>query len=398
MARAINRLTARQVATLKKPGRHADGAGLYLHIDQNLSKRWVFVFQWRGKRREMGLGGLLDISLADARQRRDAARRLVAHGKNPIEERRRDRAGTVLFRDLAAQVQEGKAPGWSEKHAARWLRDIERHASVIWTMPVSQIETADVVKVLRPIWTTLPETAGRVRGRIEAVLDAATAQGLRTGVNPAQWSENLKHLLADRPRQVKHRPAMPYEKIPAFMAQLRKRDALAARCLEFTILTAARSDEAYGARAEEIADGVWTIPPERMKEGREHRVPLSRQALACLERVGSTKGLLFPGRGKTGKLSNMAMDMLLRRMKQKPYTVHGFRSTFRDWAGDCTNFPREIAEAALSHSVGDAAERAYRRGDALERRRLLMESWANYLDDASEVVPFTRPSRAGISD
>ena len=296
---------------------------------------------------------------------------------------------------LAEEVVSGIEQGFrNEKHRAQWRSTLKQHAKPLLSIPVDAITTADVLKCLKPIWTRIPETASRVRGRIEKVLDAAKAKGHRTGENPAAWKGNLVHFLSARQKLTRgHFEAMPYDQVPAFMKRLRAMDAVARRALEFTILTAARSGEIRGAKWNEIdvEAKVWTVPAQRMKMGREHRVPLSDRALAILAETKPMTmgdGLIFPGRhGRP--LSGMTLDAVLRRLKCKPITVHGFRSAFRDWAGEATLFPREIAEAALAHIVGDATERAYRRGDALEKRRELMSAWERHCDPgrADNVVP-----------
>lgn len=390
MARSINRLTARTVASLKEPGRHADGGGLYLHIDPSLSKRWVFVFQWRGQRKEMGLGSAATVGLAEARDEALAARRAVLAGTNPIEARKAERGGKT-FADVADEVLASIGPSMSnDKHRAQWTTALKVTALPLRSKRVDEITTEDVLAILRPLWTRTPETASRLRGRIERVLDAAKAKGLRSGENPARWRGHLNMLL---PRQRKlgrgHHAAMPFAEVSSFIAVLRQRPAVAARALEFTILTAARTGEALGMRWSEIdlKEAIWNVPAERMKARISHRVPLSPAALAVLEivrplRDPSTGDFVFPAR-RGGGLSQMAMIMLMRRMEIEGPTVHGFRSAFRDWAGDCTNFPRELIEAAFAHIVGNAVERAYRRSDAFEKRRRLMDAWAGYCDRAT---------------
>ncbi|ACA18348.1 integrase family protein [Methylobacterium sp. 4-46] len=386
MARPVKRLSARSVATITKPGRHADGDGLYLVVDPSGAKRWLFLFRWHGKLKEMGLGGLSTVSLAEAREAASEARRLVKSGRNPIEQRRAaksDEAALVTFGAFADKVVTDLAPGFrNDKHKAQWAMTLTTYAAPLRPMPVEAIGTEDVLRVLEPIWQTKSETASRLRGRIERVLDAAKAKGLRTGENPARWRGHLDKLLPARRKLTRgHHAAMPFEDVPAFLAALREREAAAALALEFCILNASRSGEVLGSCWGEIdrKAKVWIVPAERMKAGREHRVPLTSRALEILDHVEAVRAgdLVFPGQKRNRPLSVMAMEMLLRRM-QVPYTVHGFRSSFRDWAGERTSYPREIAETALAHVVGDATERAYRRGDALEKRRKLMEEWAAY--------------------
>lgn len=396
MPRPVNRLSARTVATLKAPGLHADGAGLYLRIDKRGAKQWVFLFQWKEVRKEMGLGSASLVTLAEARAARDLARRQVFGGMNPIEARKAARieAEAVTFGDMADEVlatleRELENP----KHRAQWNRSLKTLAADLGPKPVAAISTEDVLAVLRPIWDETPETANRTRGRIERVLDAAKAKNLRTGENPARWRGHMEHLLAKRRTLTRgHHAALPFAEAPAFVQDLRSRPALAARALELTILTAVRSGEALGARWSELdlAGAVWTIPAERMKARAEHRVPLSapvvrllRQLQADAETAGAALPWVFPNERGTGPLSGMSMAMLLRRMGREEITVHGFRSTFRDWAGDRTEFPREIAEAALAHAVGNKVEQSYRRGDALEKRRGLMDAWAAFIGAAA---------------
>ena len=385
MARSINRLTARSVSTIKVPGRHADGAGLYLQVDPSLARRWVFVFQWQGQRKELGLGSTLAVTLAEAREAAQTARAAVHGGVNPIEARKAERRGKS-FGDVADAVLASIEPTLSnEKHRGQWRTALQKAALPLRAKPVDEITTDDVLDVLRPLWARTPETASRLRGRIERVFDAAKAKGLRSGENPARWRGHLEMLLPKRRRLVRgHHAAYPVDGLPAFMTELRGREAVAARALEFAILTGARTGEVLGMRWMEIdADqAIWTVPAERMKSRVTHRVPLTPAAQAVLQKVrplSSEEGaLVFPGQRDGRPLSQMAMMMLLRRMNADQFTVHGFRSTFRDWAGDHTNFAREVVEAALSHSVGNAVERAYRRSDAFAKRRRLMEAWSGY--------------------
>jgi integrase len=304
---------------------------------------------------------------------------------NPIEERKRD-AGIPTFGQMADDVREALSAGFrNDKHKAQWKSTLETYAAPLRAKPVDAIATDDVLSVLKPIWTEKAETASRLRGRIEKVLDAAKAKGFRHGENPARWRGHLDHLLP-RPSKLTrgHHAAMPYEDVAEFIGKLREREATAALALEFCILTAARSGEVLGARWEELDldRAVWTVPAARMKAGREHRVPLSGRALSIIKALANSKQgeFVFAGQHPHKPLSGMAMEMMLRRMKVDDATVHGFRSTFRDWAGNISNFPREIIETALAHVIGDKAEQAYRRSDALEKRRKLMEAWANYCD------------------
>jgi len=377
-------LTTRKVET-GKPGKYSDGGNLYLIVSGTGSRKWVLRFTWRGKAKEMGLGSAASVPLADARERAASARRKIAQGLNPIDERKR--TGDVpTFGEMADDVREALSAGFrNEKHKAQWKSTLETYAAPLRAKPVDTIATDDVLAVLKPIWTTKAETASRVRGRIEKVLDAAKAKGFRNGENPARWRGHLDHLLP-RPSKLAlgHHAAMPYEDVAAFVAKLRKREATSALALELCILTAARSGEILGMRWPEIDldKKIWTVPANRMKAGREHRVPLSSRAVTILRKLEKLKTgeFVFPGQARSKPLSNMAMEMVLRRMKVEDATVHGFRSSFRDWAGNVSNFPREVTETALAHVIGDKAEQAYRRGDALEKRRKLMEAWAAYCE------------------
>ncbi|EJL33248.1 Integrase [Caulobacter sp. AP07] len=372
---------------------HADGAGLYLRIDQTSGRRWVFVFFHGGKRREMGLGSASTVDLKVARRAADAARLLVAAGRDPIAERKLDAASAVTFGEMAEQVISDLEPGWKNPKAGpQWRASLKQHAAVLTKMPVAAVDEVAVLRVLQPIWQTIPETATRVRARIERILDIARIRGLRTGENPARWKGHLQIIMAKQARVRGHHKALAYEGVPAFMVRLRDRQAMAARALEFTILAATRTTETREATWAEIDGDVWTIPAERMKAKKPHRVPLTPRMVEILDEVRPLKAaadLIFPGDQRIEPLSRMAMAMLLRRM-EVPVTVHGFRSAFRDWAGDCTPHPREVVEEALAHTVGSSVERAYRRRDALAKRRELMEAWATYCATPpnANVIPF----------
>ena len=375
------RLTARKVGAAK-PGKYGDGGNLYLVVSPTGSRKWVLRFTWRGQAKEMGLGSAVSVPLSDAREKAAAARRTIAGGLNPIAERKRN-GGIPTFGQLADEVIASLVVGFRNlKHRAQWKTTLVTYAAPLWSKPVDTISVDDVVGVLKPIWTNKAETASRVRGRIEKVLDAAKAKGFRQGENPARWRGHLDHLLPKQDKLARgHHAAMAYDDVPVFLADLRDRDALACTALEFCILTAARSGEVLGMHWKEVdlESGVWTVPAARMKAGRPHRVPLPRRAIAILRKLGTRQGdYVFPGHAPGKPLSNMAMGMVLRRMKIDDTTVHGFRSSFRDWAGNCTNFPREVVETALAHVVGNRTEQAYRRSDALEKRRKLMEAWAAY--------------------
>lgn len=385
MARTTFRLNALQVKRLATPGLHADGGGLYLSVSKSGAKSWRVIYTRKGKRVELGIGALSGVSLVDARDRAAEARRLLNNGLNPKQVWQRsdvpDRIHT--FGAVAESLIASLESGWrNAKHRRQWKSTLKTYAASIWSKPVAEVDVEDVLAILKPIWATKPETASRVRGRIEAVLDAAKVRKLREGENPAIWRGNLALLMDKRQAGPKrHHPAMPFQEVPAFMVELQSRPALAARALEFTILTAARTSEVLQAHWTEVDfdKAIWTVPAARMKAGKEHRVPLSGSAIEMLRTLAREDEFIFPGMKPNQPLSNMAMESVLRRMKVKPFTVHGFRSSFRDWAGEETAFPREVAEQALAHSVGSVVERAYRRGDALEKRRALMEAWAGFL-------------------
>ena len=393
--RAIHRLSATRVERVKKPGLYADGGGLYLQVIGG-AKSWILRYDFQGRRREMGLGPLRDVGLAGARQQAARWRHtLKVDRRDPLEAREAERlaerlrtASAVTFKEAAGRYIEAHRPSWrNDKHAGQWETTLTTYAyPVLAALPVADVQVGHVLKVLEPIWTVKPETAGRVRGRIEAVLDWAAARGYRAGDNPARWRGHLEKLLPARSkvRSVAHHAALPFAEVGAFVADLRDREGTSARALEFLILTAARTGEIIGAKWPEIdLDAkVWTIPGARMKAGREHRVPLSVPAVALLKRIKESGAgdHVFPGGSRAQPLSNMALLQTLERMGRRDLTVHGFRSTFRDWAAERTNFPREIAEAALAHTLKDKTEAAYRRGDALEKRRRLMEAWARFCD------------------
>jgi integrase len=398
--RKTQRLDPTTVRTTTKPGRHADGAGLYLIVDpadedgQAGAKRWLFMFRWQGKLKEMGLGGLKSVgqreavSLARARQKAADARALLAEGVNPIEARKAA-AEVPTFGKMADElIALVEKESRNAKHVAGWKLTLTTHAAPIRDKKVNEITTDDVLAVLKPLAEDRAETASRLRGRIERVLDAAKAKGYRQGENPARWRGHLEHFMAKRQKLSRgHHAALPFAELPAFVADLAERDAMAALALEFLILTAARSNEVIGARWDEmdLKAKVWTVPAVRMKAGREHRVPLSARAVAILEKAAKSRAgvYVFPGPAKGADkdrtLSPNALRALLIRAGKEDVTPHGFRSSFRDWAGEASTFPRELAEAALAHTVGDAVERAYRRGDALEKRRGMMDDWAAFV-------------------
>ncbi|KPH09119.1 site-specific integrase [Rhizobium acidisoli] len=401
MAISLNKLTARTVASITKPGRHSDGGNLYLFVEENGRKRWVFMYRKNDRQREMGLGGIDTVSLAAARELAADARLKLQAGIDPIDARNASSIEVPTFGDFADEFIEVMRPQFrNEKHVEQWKMTLREYAKPLRPKPVDQITVDDVLRTLQPIWLTKSETASRTRGRVERVLDAAKAKGFRSGENPAIWRGNLSNLLPKRKKLARgHHAALPYAEVPSFIGRLRQRKATAARALEFTILTAARSGETFGLLWKEIdrKAGIWTVPEGRMKAHREHQVPLTPRALAILDEMAlfgeDPDAYVFPGQKRGKPLSPTAMEMQLRRLKVD-VTTHGFRSSFRDWCGEETSFPREIAEAALAHVVGDETERAYRRGTALEKRRRLMTAWANYCEpETSNVIPLKR--RAG---
>jgi integrase len=389
--RGSNRLSAMGAARATKPGRYADGGGLYLQVSQSGTRAWLFRFMRNGVARHMGLGSVRDVSLAEARTKAGECRKLLLSGADPIEQHRAirlkakfDSAHTITFRECAERHIAAHEAGWKNaKHRAQWKSTLATYAyPVIGGLSVSAVDTALVLKAIEPIWGAKPETASRLRGRIEAVLDWARARGFRHGENPARWRGHLDKLLPARRKiaRVKHHAALPFAEIPAFMSELRARAGVSARALEFAILTATRTGETLNARWSEIdtASKIWTIPAERMKAGRAHRVPLSIRALQILEGLPREGDFVFIGAHADRPLSNMSLLSTLRRMGRDDLTAHGFRSTFRDWCADRTTCERDVAEMALAHAIKDQSEAAYRRGDLLEKRRALMSHWANY--------------------
>jgi integrase len=371
-----------------------DGRGLYLKVQPGGSKSWLLRYQRHGKVHDMGLGPYPTVPLAEARQKALWQRRVLIDGVDPLAARRREEeaarieaAKTITFRDCAERYIAAHEAGWrNAKHAAQWGSTLSTYAyPELGALPIAAIDTGLVVRVLQPIWTTKPETAGRVRGRIEAILDYAKAIGFRTGENPAAWKGNLAHALPARHkvRQVEHHASLPYAELPAFMAELRTRDGRAPRCLEFVILTACRTGEAIGATWAEIDEEarLWRIPGERMKAGRDHKVPLADATMALLAALPREAPKVFGG-------SNMAMTMLLRRMGRGDLTVHGFRSTFATWCKDI-GVAAELREMALAHVEGDRVAAAYTSGaEVLDRRRELAERWARFCaSDIGRVVP-----------
>jgi integrase len=400
------KLTALKIKALTAPGRYGDGGGLWLQVRDAEHRSWLFRYTRHGRAREMGLGPLPDVPLAEARTLAEAYRRDLRAGQDPLEKRREQKAAdaakttSLTFREVAQRYHTAHQAGWrNEKHRNQWTTQMEAYVyPVFGALPVDRVGTGDVLKALEPIWHAKSMTAVVQRGRIEAVLDYAKAREWRTGENPARWRGHLSKLLPPRSRitKVQHHAALPWAEVGEFVALLRASPDLAARALELLILTAVRTREAMGAEWAEIdmAKALWTIPAERMKGKKEHRVPLSAAALAVLARVGDAKGArrryVFPSpRGKK-PLSTRACAVLLGRMKRKDLTVHGFRSTFRDWTAERSTFPREVAEAALAHTLRNQVEAAYQRGDLLAKRAQLMEAWGRYCDRPAKeagVVP-----------
>src|SRR6516164_9355566 len=382
MGRHVEKLSALAVSRAKTRGYLGDGGGLYLQVSANGAKSWVFRFKDHGRLREMGLGSIHAIALAEARKRAAACRQMRLDGTDPIAVKKAGKlkakpeaARAMTFQQCAEAYIDAHKAGWQNaKHAAQWSSTLKTYAyPVFGALPVQAIDVALIAKVLEPIWKTKTETASRLRGRIERVLDWATVRGYRQGDNPARWRGHLDQLLPARSRvqKVQHHPA-----------DLGKQESTSALALEFLILTATRTAEVIGATWSEVDldVAVWTIPAGRMKAKKEHRVPLSKPALAILKRLYKHRAgeFVFMGARPGKPLSNMALLMLLERLGRSDLTVHGFRSTFRDWCAESTNFPREVAEHALAHSLPDKVEAAYRRGDLFEKRRHLMAAWARY--------------------
>lgn len=383
-------LSAVWVSKAREPGRFHDGNGLYLQVRSTNNKSWLFRYTFKGKAREMGLGSYPQLSLADARNRLAKHRSILRDPDNPqdpIEVRKAQRAESdkksLNFRDAAAQTIESKKPGWSNaKSEGQWRSSLSTYTfKQIGDKPVGDITTDDVLKILTPIWSSKNETASRVRSRIEAVLDFAKAAGHPVGDNPARWKGHMQSLLANpnKVQQSKHFAAMEFEHLPAFVLQLRERRATSARAMEYVILTASRTSEVIGALWSEIDldKKEWAIPAERMKANKAHTVPLSNRALEILraQKAEHNSQWVFPSSNPQKPLSNGAMLALLKRLNASHVTVHGFRSTFRDWAGEHTEHAREVIEHALAHQLKDAAEAAYARGTLLTKRRMLMADW-----------------------
>lgn len=405
MALKVNKLTDRSVRGFRNEGYYSDGDGLYLVVSRTGGRSWVYRYRSNGARRDMGLGSFLDISLVNARLARDEAKQAIAIGRDPLARRKPvDPPSLEAAQPVAGEGSEaqavvavvprrptlhacwkdyvkGQEGSWrGRKTKASWMRSIERHAVSIKDKPIDQIDVDDVLSVLQPLWLTKAESAGKLRERLERVLDYAKVRKLRSGENPALWKGNLFHLLPPRPKlQRGHMPAMPYPEIPAFMKKLANSQGMSARALEYTVLTVARETMTLEATWGEINEDIWDLHQSRMKE-RAFRQPLSTGAQEVLKAVRPARvrpnQLVFPG-VKGGPMSNMAMDMMLRDLAPG-FTPHGMRSSFRDWAGDETDFARETIEACLAHVVGDETERAYRRSDALRKRRDVLEAWSAY--------------------
>jgi len=400
-------LNALKVKTVTRVGLHADGGGLYLQVSAGGTRSWIYRYQLAGRRRLMGLGPLGPVTLAEARDKALDARRLVIGGKDPIDARRIERgaarvakAKAETFQQCADAYVEAHRAGWrSTNHADQWRSSLANDVfPIIGDLPVAAIDTPIVLSVLKPIWQQKPESASRIRGRIEAILSySVVAEHRPPGDNPARWRGHLENLLPAKRKiaPVQHHAALAYNEISSFMAELQARPGVSARALEFTILTAARSGEALGARWDEfnLAERLWIIAAERMKARKEHRAPLSDAAVGIVEAMAASRNgdLVFTGRVANKPMNRVALEQVIRRMGRSDTTVHGFRSTFRDWVAERTSYPGEMAEMALAHAVNNAVEAAYRRGDMLDRRRRLMQDWADFCSapvatDATKVV------------
>jgi integrase len=406
------KLTQLGISRATAPAMLGDGNGLWLQVRHN-SKAWIFRYARDGKARAMGLGAADVVTLKRARELVLEQRRLLAEGIDPLEQRQAkrtaatvDAAGAVTFKEFALDYIRSHRHAWrSEVHALQWETSLERFVyPIIGGLPVRAIDTPLVLRVLQPIWHTIPETGSRVRGRLERILSAAKVAGLRSGENPAAWRNHLEALLpkASKLRKVEHYAALPYQEIAAFMQALQTRKGMGAMALQFLILTAARSGEVLAAKWTEVdlRHQVWTVPAARMKMGKEHRVPLSAPAMALLQPLYDVRQneYVFPG-NSNGRLAGATMNMLLEIMGRRDVTPHGFRSSFRDWAAEQTSYPSEVVEQALAHAVGSAVERAYKRTDLFDKRRKLMDSWAAYceqLQTTAEVVPIRMQTRSSV--
>ena len=416
----LHKLSATRVKSESKMGRYGDGGGLYLNVTETGTKSWIFRYMKHGKASTLGIGAYPDTSLAEARELAAELRKQIRAGNNPAIERkavaiavRAEHANAVTFDHCAEKYIATHAPSWKNpKHCDQWRNTLKTYASpTIGALDVRKINTDHITQILETIWHKIPESAGRLRGRIESILDWATVKGHRTGDNPARWKGHLEMLLSapNRKARIKHFPALPYDQMNMFMPQLQQQEGIAARAVEFAILTAARSGEVRGAKWEEfdLDAGLWTVPASRMKAKKDHRVTLSARAIKVIKDMKKIKrgDLIFFGRaGKGGEedkqLSDMSLSSVLKRMdgdnlsaggkgwidttSGKRITVHGFRSSFRDWVSEETNYPGEMAEMALAHTVSDAVEAAYRRGDLLKKRIKMMQDWAGYCSGKKE--------------
>jgi integrase len=401
MGRVLNRLSDVAVRAKKRPGYVADGGNLYLRVAPGGTKGWIFRFSMGGRTRDAGLGSYPTVSLMKAREEAERCRRLVAQGIDPIQARERERASAraaaakaVTFDQCAQSFVASQELGWrNSKTGANLRTTLKTYAyPVFGELSVQAIDTGLVLKVLEPIWGEKPATATRLRASIERILNWAKARGHRTGENPAAWRGHLDQILAARARvqPVEHHRALPYDDIPEFMKQVRACDGISARALELMILTASRVGEVLGARWDEfdLRAKLWTIPKERMKSGKEHRVPMAPRALAIVQEMAESRlnDFVFPGARQNRPLSDIGIRVLVRELHEGVITRHGFRSSFRDWAAERTSFPNHVVEMALAHAVSDAVEAAYRRGDLLEKRRKLMEAWAAYCERLSAQI------------
>lgn len=411
MAKKVNRLSAQGVKRLKEPGWHADGNGLYLQISKSGTKSWVYRYTFGGKERWHGLGNYSEKnSLLEARRKASECKKLRDEGIDPIEQKKAQEAEQALedaksitFKECALKYIESHKSGWkNRKHEQQWRNTLETYVyPEIGDLSVQDVDIGHVLKILEPLWQDKTETASRIRQRIENVLDWAKVRKYRTGENPALWRGHLDKILPKRSKvqKVKHFEAMPYIDVPLYFRELRSKDTLAAKTLAFIILTATRNNEARGAQWEEIDldNQVWNIPDSRMKADKAHRIPLSGEAIKILKESEPFKqdGYVFPGQGKAKQISEAAILKLLKS-SHPTLTVHGFRSSFRDWCAEMTSYPREVAEAALAHTLKDKTEAAYQRGDLFEKRRKLMDAWTGYClngDEKAEVVPIGKKQR-----
>jgi integrase len=407
-----NKLSALKIKALVKKGRYSDGNGLYLQVSTTGKKSWILRYGFNGKTREMGLGSTSIVSLKEARQKTMEAKKLLGEGIDPLVQKQMDYNGRIQvhknqrsFKQCAEEHIALHSQSWrNKKHRDQWVNTLAQFAfPIIGDTPVSKITTEQVLQVLTPIWYSKNETANRLRGRIEAIVDSAIVSGYRKHPNPARWRGHLDRKLPkpSRVQEVQHFKALPIQELPKFLRTLRKRNGIAASALEFTILTACRTNEVLGAQWSEIDlnSRLWVIPKNRMKARREHIVPLSSQAIKILEHLNlGTKSSVFPGRGQGDQLSNMAMLSLLRKMGY-PVTVHGFRSTFRDWVAESTNTANEVADMALAHAIKNRTEAAYRRGDLLLKRRVLMQQWADFCDRPTvepQIFDFKRENHGNL--